>query len=61
MKYLIWLFLLISIRARAQQVDILIIGVSHNYSKYPAQDLACIYDKIRKFHPDAFFGEFLSK
>ncbi|GAA4919416.1 DUF5694 domain-containing protein [Mucilaginibacter defluvii] len=61
MKYLIFLLLLISIKARAQQVDILIIGVSHNYSKCPTQDLSGIYAKIRNFQPDAFFGEFLSK
>jgi hypothetical protein len=61
MKYLIFLVLLISMDASAQQVDVLIVGVSHNYSKYPAQDFSGIYNKIRKFHPTAFFGEFLSR
>jgi len=61
MKYLFSLFLLMSINTSAQQVDIVIIGVSHNYSKYPAQDISSIFERIRKFHPDAFFGEFLSK
>ncbi|TCD23382.1 hypothetical protein EZ456_17405 [Pedobacter psychrodurus] len=37
------------------------IGVSHNYGKYPQQDFTEIYRKIEKFKPKAFFGEFLSK
>ncbi|WP_129002345.1 DUF5694 domain-containing protein [Filimonas effusa] len=46
---------------KAQDIDILLIGVSHDYSKYPAQDFSGIHNKIRKFKADAFFGEFLSK
>ncbi|MGE7776559.1 DUF5694 domain-containing protein [Chitinophaga sp. NPDC101104] len=61
MKYFILFIFFISINARAQQVDIMLIGVSHNYSKYPAQDFSGMHNKIRKFKPDAFFGEFLSK
>jgi len=61
MKYLFFLIFFISINVYAQQVDIIVIGVSHNYSKYPKQDFSGIYNKIRKFAPDAFFGEFLSK
>ncbi|KFC19606.1 hypothetical protein IO90_10010 [Chryseobacterium sp. FH1] len=45
----------------AQKLDILLIGVSHNYGKYPQQDVSDIHNKIRKFNPNAFFGEFLSK
>lgn len=61
MKYFIFFIFFISVNARAQQVDIMLIGVSHNYSKYPAQDFSGIYNKIKKFEPNAFFGEFLSK
>lgn len=61
MKHLLIFILFISINATAQDVDILLIGVSHDYSKYPTQDFSSIYNKIRKFQPDAFFGEFLSK
>jgi len=61
MKYFIFFIFFISINAYAQQVDIMLIGVSHNYSKYPTQDFSGIYNKIKKFEPNAFFGEFLSK
>lgn len=61
MKYFIFFIFFISINACAQQVDIMLIGVSHNYSKYPTQDFSGIYNKIKKFEPTAFFGEFLSK
>jgi hypothetical protein len=61
MKYFIFLIFFISIKSSAQQLDIMLIGVSHNYSKYPTQDFSGIYNKIKKFEPDAFFGEFLSK
>lgn len=61
MKYSFFLFLLISINIYAQKVDILLIGVSHNYGNYPQQDFSSIHSKIRKFNPTAFFGEFLSK
>ncbi|MFD1257240.1 DUF5694 domain-containing protein [Mucilaginibacter terrae] len=61
MKYFFLFIFLVSFNASAQQVDIILIGVSHNYSKYPAQEYSGIYHKIRKFKPDVFFGEFLSK
>jgi len=61
MKYLFFLFLFFSIRANAQDIEVLLIGVSHDYSKYPKQDFSSIHQKIRKFKPNAFFGEFLSK
>lgn len=61
MKYFIFFIFFISINVSAQQVDIMLIGVSHNYSKYPTQDFSGIYTKIKKFEPHAFFGEFLSK
>lgn len=61
MRYFIFLIFFISVNTFAQSVDIMLIGVSHNYSKYPAQDFSGIHNKIKKFEPDAFFGEFLSK
>jgi hypothetical protein len=61
MKYFIFFIFFISINTCAQQVDIMLIGASHNYSNYPAQDFSGIYSKIKKFEPNAFFGEFLSK
>jgi hypothetical protein len=61
MRYFIFFILFISINAKAQDVEVLLIGVSHDYSKYQIQDFASIHNKIRKFKPDAFFGEFLSK
>ena len=60
MKYSFFLAFFISINAYAQKVDILLIGVSHNYSNYPQQDFSSIHSKIKKFKPTAFFGEFLS-
>lgn len=61
MKYIFYLFFLISINVKAQDLEVLLIGVSHDYSKYPAQNFSSIHQKIRKFKPDVFFGEFLSK
>ncbi|WP_343534794.1 DUF5694 domain-containing protein [Pedobacter sp.] len=61
MKYLFFIFLFLSINAKAQDIEVLLIGVSHDYSKYPKQDFSSIHQKIRKFKPDGFFGEFLSK
>lgn len=61
MKYSFFLALFISINVYAQKVDILLIGVSHNYSNYQQQDFSSIHSKIKKFKPTAFFGEFLSK
>ena len=61
MKYLFILILTISLKSHAQKLEILLVGVSHNYNKYPKQDFSDIYRKIERFKPDAFFGEFLSK
>ncbi|RZK18151.1 MAG: hypothetical protein EOO86_10875 [Pedobacter sp.] len=61
MKYLLIILFSLSFRAFAQRIDVLIIGVSHNYANYPKQDFSDIYRKIEKFKPNAFFGEFLSK
>lgn len=61
MKYIFLLIFFISMHAKAQDIDVLLIGVSHDYSKYPKQDFSSIHHRIRKFRPDAFFGEFLSK
>ncbi|MCZ4221918.1 DUF5694 domain-containing protein [Pedobacter rhodius] len=61
MKYSFFLILFLSVKVYAQKVDILLIGVSHNYSSYSEQDFSGIYSKIKKFKPTAFFGEFLSK
>jgi hypothetical protein len=60
MKYFLFFLLFISNTIRAQKVEVLLIGVSHNYSSYPTQDFSGIHQKIKKFNPDAFFGEFLS-
>ncbi|MFC4209782.1 hypothetical protein ACFOWA_01230 [Pedobacter lithocola] len=61
MKYILIFFLTITLNTSAQKLEVLLIGVSHNYSKYPNQDFSEIYAKIEKFRPTAFFGEFLSK
>lgn len=45
----------------AQNLDILLIGASHDYSKNAPQDFTAIHAKIRQFKPDAFFGEYRSK
>ncbi len=61
MKYFLLLLLFISLNTYSQKVEIVLIGVSHNYSNYQEQDFSSIYTKLRKFKPQAFFGEFLSK
>ncbi len=61
MKYSFFLVFFLSINVHAQKLDILLIGASHNYSKYPQQDFSSIHSKINNFKPTAFFGEFLSK
>ena len=61
MKYLFILLFFISANAQAQKLEIIIVGVSHNYGKYPAQNFSDIHDKLIRFKPDAFFGEFLDK
>lgn len=61
MRYFLLLFLFLSVQVYAQKVEILLIGVSHNYANNPPQDVAALHDKIRQFKPTVFFGEFLSK
>ncbi len=61
MKYSFLLFLFATFNTYAQKVDVLLIGVAHNYSKSPQQDLSNLYAQVRNFKPTAFFGEFLSK
>lgn len=61
MKYTLFLLFLISVNTYGQKVEVLLIGVSHNYGNSPQQDFSTIYNKIRNFKPTAFFGEFLSK
>jgi hypothetical protein len=61
MKYSFLLFFFLTFKIYAQQVDVLLIGVSHNYGNSPKQDISDIENKIRKFRPTVFFGEFLSK
>ncbi|WP_342088133.1 DUF5694 domain-containing protein [Dyadobacter sp. OTU695] len=61
MKHSFILMLLLSISVSAQRVEVVLIGVSHNYSQYQQQDLSAIYRKIKNFGPAGFFGEFLSK
>jgi len=61
MKYFAFLILLFTIPTYAQKIEVLLIGVSHNYSSYPEQDFTSIHRKIKNFKPTAFFGEFLSK
>jgi hypothetical protein len=61
MKYFIFFIFFLPVKIRAQQLDIMLIAVSHNYSKYAVQDFSGIHQKIRTFAPDAFLGELLSK
>jgi len=61
MKKVLFLVLFASLNGMAQKVEVLLIGTAHNYAKSPKQDLETINDRIRRFKPQAFFGEFLSK
>ena len=61
MKNLLFFFLFFASNLMAQNIEVLLIGTSHDYSKNPPQDFSKIHDKIRQFKPDAFFGEFRSK
>lgn len=61
MKHSFILILFLSFSVHAQRVEVILIGVSHNYSHYRQQDLSAIYRKIKNFGPAGFFGEFLSK
>jgi Family of unknown function (DUF5694) len=61
MKNILFLFVFLTNTLLAQNIEVLLIGTSHDYSKKPPQDFSKIHDKIRQFKPDAFFGEFRSK
>lgn len=43
-----------------QDLEVLMIGASHQYDPKTKQDLSGVHAKIRAFKPDAFFGEWLS-
>jgi len=43
-----------------QDLEVLMIGASHQYAPQPRQDMTDIHAKIRTFKPDAVFGEWLS-
>ncbi|PLK42320.1 DUF5694 domain-containing protein [Emticicia sp. TH156] len=43
-----------------QNLEVLMIGASHQYNPQPKQNLTGIHTKIRVFKPDAVFGEWLS-
>jgi Family of unknown function (DUF5694) len=61
MKKIILFLMLLSNLSRAQNVEILLIGALHDYSKAAPQDFSKIHQKIRQFKPNAFFGEYRSK
>ena len=61
MKKFALLIMLFANLSFAQNVEILIIGASHNYGENSTNDFTKIQDKIRQFNPDAFFGEYRSK
>lgn len=61
MKCFFLLCFLQVLQLQAQQVDVVIIGVSHNYGIYPPQNFGPISEKLIAFSPDAFYGEFLSR
>lgn len=59
LKVIILFFLGISgTNAQSEQLEILLIGASHNYAE--AQDVSGVHQKIAAFKPEAFFGEWLS-
>lgn len=60
-NYHVLILIFLSFNLYSQQTDILLIGASHNYSNSPQQDLSSVYQRIKDFNPDAFFGEFVSK
>jgi hypothetical protein len=61
MKKFTLFFILIANFSLAQNVEILLIGASHNYGENSTNDFTKIQAKIRQFKPDAFFGEYRSK
>jgi hypothetical protein len=44
----------------SQKLDIPLIGASHDYCRSKAQNISMIQERIRRFRPMAFFGEFVS-
>jgi hypothetical protein len=61
MKNILLFICLMSSPLMAQNIEVLLIGTSHDYSKNPPQDFSKIHQTIRAFKPDAFFGEYRSK
>jgi Family of unknown function (DUF5694) len=61
MKNILFLFIFLTNTLLAQNIEILLVGASHNYGENSTNDFSKIHDKIRKFKPDAFFGEYRSK
>jgi Family of unknown function (DUF5694) len=61
MKNILFLFVFLTNTLLAQNIEILLVGASHNYGENSTNDFSKIHDKIRKFKPDAFFGEYRSK
>ncbi|UKT66040.1 DUF5694 domain-containing protein [Pedobacter mucosus] len=57
---IISILFLSSVRGYCQNIKILLVGASHDYSKSQPQNLSYIHEKILEFKPTAFFGEFLS-
>ena len=57
---LISFVLFASVDAFSQNLEVLLIGTSHDYSKSQNQDLSEIQKRIRVFNPGAFFGEFVT-
>lgn len=43
-----------------QELEVLMIGASHQYNPEPKQDMSSVHANIRAFKPDAVFGEWLS-
>ena len=62
MKFFLTIFIVFSLLVNgfSQKLEVLLIGVAHDYSKSEVQDLSNIQHKIRAFKPTAFFGEFVS-
>ena len=61
MKNILFILILLSNTCFAQNLEILLVGALHDYSKAAPQDFSKIHGKIRQFKPDAIFGEYRSK
>lgn len=59
-KLLLFLLITIAHSGFSQDLEVLMIGASHNYDPKTKQDLTGIHAKIRTFKPNAIFGEWLS-